>query len=286
MNTKSPAMDQVVVALVVVALVTVTGCQSLLDDIEPVIIQTQTATNLPTVALATTTPSYLPDTGWESLQPGLERRVINMLSAEGSLLETIYILRVDPAVFRLDVAYQPGEPLDLIRWQEETGALIVVNGGFFTDSNEATGVIVVNGRASGVSYSDFGGMLAIKDNGPELRWLPAQPYDPAEPLDAGLQSFPMLVTPGGQPGIKEEDGLPARRTVIGRDTSGRFILLVAASGTFTLHEMSVYLVGSDLDLDIALNLDGGASSGMLLANPAEGIPAFSLLPSVITVHPK
>jgi uncharacterized protein YigE (DUF2233 family) len=129
-------------------------------------------------------------------------------------------------------------------------------------------------------------MLAIKKNGPELRWLPVQPYDPEEPLDAGLQSFPMLVTPGGQSGIKEEDGLPARRTVIGRDTSGRFILLVAASGTFTLHEMSLYLVGSDLDLDTALNLDGGASSGLLLANPAEGIPAFSLLPSVITIHPK
>jgi uncharacterized protein YigE (DUF2233 family) len=272
--------------LVVVALVTMMGCKSLLDGNEPVTIQTQTATYLPTVTLATTTPTYLPDSSWESLQPGLDRRVINLLSTEGSLLETIYILRVDPAAFRLNVAYQPEEPLDLIRWQEETGALIVVNGGFFTDSNEATGVIVVDGRATGVSYSDFGGMLVIKKTGPELRWLPVQPYDPAEPLDAGLQSFPMLVTPGGQTGIAEEDGLPARRTVIGRDTTGRFIFLVAASGTFTLHEMSLYLVGSDLDLDSALNLDGGASSGMLLANPAEGIPAFSLLPSVITVHPK
>ncbi len=286
MKTNSPAIDQMAVALVVITLLAVTGCQSLLDKIEPVIIPTQTTSTLPTIALATTTPTYLPDTGWESLQPGLERRVINLLSTEGNLLETLYILRVDPAVFRLDVAYQPERPLDLIRWQEETGALVVVNGGFFTDSNEATGVSVVNGKASGVSYSDFGGMLAITENGPELRWLPMQPYDPGEPLNAGLQSFPMLVRPGGQLGIKEEEGLPARRTVIGRDTSGRFIFLVAGSGTFTLHEMSLYLVGSDLELDIALNLDGGASSGMLLASPAEGIPAFSLLPSVITVHLK
>lgn len=286
MKTNSPAIDQMVVALVVITLLAVTGCQSLLDKIEPVIIPTQTTSNLPTIALATTTPTYLPDTGWESLQPGLERRVINLLSTEGNLLETLYILRVDPAVFRLDVVYQPGQPLDLIRWQEETGALVVVNGGFFTDSNEATGVIVVNGKASGVSYSDFGGMLAITKNGPELRWLPMQPYDPGEPLNAGLQSFPMLVRPGGQLGIMEEEGLPARRTIIGRDISGRFIFLVAGSGTFTLHEMSLYLVGSDLELDIALNLDGGASSGMLLASPAEGIPAFSLLPSVITVHLK
>jgi hypothetical protein len=35
-----------------------------------------------------------------------------------------------------------------------------------------------------------------------------------------------------------------------------------------------------------LNLDGGASSGLLLSEPAEGIASFSLLPTVITIRPK
>ena len=53
-----------------------------------------------------------------------------------------------------------------------------------------------------------------------------------------------------------------------------------------MNEMSRFLVGSDLDLSIALNLDGGASTGILLAEPLEGIAPFTLLPVVITVHPK
>ena len=63
--------------------------------------------------------------------------------------------------------------------------------------------------------------------------------------------------------------------------------LAAPKGYFTLHQLSKFLVESDLGLDIALNLDGGPSTGMLLASsPAqlfEEIPAYSVLPVVITV---
>ena len=58
---------------------------------------------------------------------------------------------------------------------------------------------------------------------------------------------------------------------------------MATIRSFTLHSLSAYLVQSDLDLDVALNLDGGPSSGMLLAEPFEVIPAYSPLPIVITV---
>jgi hypothetical protein len=50
--------------------------------------------------------------------------------------------------------------------------------------------------------------------------------------------------------------------------------------------MSQWLVNSDLDLHIALNLDGGPSTGLLLADSDLAIPAFSPLPTVITIHEK
>jgi len=120
----------------------------------------------------------------------------------------------------------------------------------------------------------------------ELRWLAQKPYEAGEPLRAGLQSFPMLVKPGGELGFPEqfEDNLPARRTVIGQDRAGRILLMVAPRGYFTLHRLSLYLTGSDLELDIAINLDGGPSSGILVANPLEAIPSQTLLPIVILVH--
>jgi hypothetical protein len=96
----------------------------------------------------------------------------------------------------------------------------------------------------------------------------------------------MLVTPGNQIGYPDEDGAPARRTVIAQDRQGRFLFVLAPSGTYTLHQLSRFLVASDLDLELALNLDGGASTGLILADPVEGVPPFELLPIVITVHPK
>jgi hypothetical protein len=50
--------------------------------------------------------------------------------------------------------------------------------------------------------------------------------------------------------------------------------------------LSAYLILSDLELDIALNLDGGPSSGLLLADPPQGETALLPLPVVILIFPK
>jgi uncharacterized protein YigE (DUF2233 family) len=171
-------------------------------------------------------------------------------------------------------------------WQLQTNALIVVNGGFFTEEYLATGLVVSGGQVFGTSYAGFGGMFAITDQGPQLRALSQQPYDTNEPLLAALQSFPILVSPDGQIGFSQEDGLADRRTVIARDRQGRILFVLASTGTMTLHQMSRYLVESDLDLAVALNLDGGASSGIQLAEPSEGVAPFSDLPIVILVWPR
>jgi hypothetical protein len=237
---------------------------------------------------ATPTKPNIPDTGWILLQPGLERRKINIHNDQDQWVESLYILRLDQNHFRLDVAYHE-TPQTLENWQTETHALIVVNGGYFREENDKyipTGLIIVDRETIGSSYGAFAGMLAITGSGAKLRWLANKPYDPNESLLAALQSFPVLVKPGGKLGFPEqyEDNLQARRTVIGQDQDGRMLLMVADQGYFTLHQLSVYLTESDLNLNIAINLDGGPSSGILLADPQEIIPAQSLLPLVITVY--
>ena len=129
-------------------------------------------------------------------------------------------------------------------------------------------------------------MLAIREQCAEIRCLAEKPYDPSEPLLAGLQSFPLLVKPGGDLGfpVQFEDNLQARRTVIAQDKESRILFIVTPRGHFTLHQLSVYLTGSDLNLDIAINLDGGPSTGILVADPREVIPSQTLLPIVILIH--
>ena len=239
-----------------------------------------------TSPIATQVPSptpLAPDTGWLVLRPGLEQRTINLFEATtNQRRESLTLLRLDPTFFQFDIAYHPGEPQDLTAWQAETGVLLVVNGGYFTPEYLATGLTISGGQASGVSYEGFGGMVVVQNGGLTVRSLLDQPYDGAEPIAAALQSFPLLVKPGGVPGFPEEDNLTSRRTVIAQDRQGRILFLVAPLGYFTLYQLSQWLVASDLEVEIALNLDGGTSTGLLLADPPLHIASFDLLPVVIT----
>ena len=226
--------------------------------------------------------------GWPLLQPGLERRVIPIYDDQNQQVESLYIYRLDQNYFRMDVAYA-ATPKSLQTWQEETNAAMVINGGYFSVKSGSyfpDGLTIVHGNPLGSSFAGYGGMLAINRDQAELRSLVQKPYNSNEPLQAALQSFPILVQPGGKLGFgaDKEDHARARRTVIGQDKNGRILLIVAPDGYFTLHELSVYLTESNLNLDIAVNLDGGGSTGLLVANPREIIPSKVLLPFVILVY--
>lgn len=223
---------------------------------------------------------------WVLLRPGLERMHVHLLTDTGGVRERLYLLRIDPAHFHFDIRYRPGAPQRLMDWQQQTGALIVVNGGYYTADYRATGLVIVNGQASGSSYVGFGGMLAINNGVPTIRSLSWQPYDPSEPLQTALQSFPILVAADGQVAYRDEVGLADRRTAVAQDRQGRILFILASTGSMTLRELSRYLVEADLDIEVALNLDGGSSTGIQLADPVEGVAPFSLLPVVITVRPR
>jgi uncharacterized protein YigE (DUF2233 family) len=216
--------------------------------------------------------------------------VIQVYNAQKQPVESLHIWRIDQKYFRVSVAFS-GTPKTLEDWQKQTSAALVMNGGYFSIANEKyspDGLTVLNGRAHGQSFDGFGGMLAVQGSRAELRWLVEKPYDPDERLQSALQSFPILVRPGGRLGFgpEREDQASARRTAIAQDRQGRLLFIVAPQGSFTLHQLSAYLTGSDLDLDIALNLDGGGSTGILVADPREVIPARVLLPFVILVYPR
>src|SRR3990172_7724727 len=143
---------------------------------------------LPTLTSTASPTPGVPDTGWERLRPGLERRIINLPGDTGEPFEHLFMLRLEPDDFQFDVAYHP-DPQSLEAWQSETNALIVLNGGYFRGENGAyvpNGLTVVGGAAIGSTYGEFAGIFAVTRDGPELRWLAQEPYDPNEPLLAPL----------------------------------------------------------------------------------------------------
>lgn len=248
---------------------------------------------LPTVAAAATSlVSAVPsvdehDTGWRTIEAGLEFRrmplVVDQRRADFS------ILRLDPKAYRIRVAYDSAQPGRISDWAAAVKPIALINGGYFDAKKKATALVIFDGISVGASYEGFGGMVVVNAAGEfELRSLRQQPYNPSEQLQQAMQSSPMLIQPGGVVPDLDVDDKRSRRTVIARDTGGHILLMVSDFPVLTLKELAILLKQSDLDLDAALNLDGGRSTGMYVnaGSMHLTIDSFDTLPLVLVVDKK
>ena len=256
-------------------------CACSIVDLTPTSVPLPTITQRPT---ATSTPR---DTGWQSIAPGVEYRELKI--DQGDRSDRLRIARIDPAQTRLHVLYDPDRSRRVSEWLSTSNALLAVNGNYFDPQNQALGLVVQDGqRRGGVVYEGFGGMFAVNGDAARVRWNVTDPYL-GEPLTDALQNFPMLVLPGGSPNLEIDDnGRRSLRTAVGQDRSGRIVFVVSPAPTFTLTEYGQWLAASDLDLDAALNLDGGTSSGLVLRSGQRnlGVDSWIEVPSVIVVDEK
>lgn len=281
-------------------LLAITSCSTSLDTALPSISPTSISPAVsPTPILFpsdTPAPTATPepvDTGWRPFTDGVEWRRLWAGTDLGR--ERLTLVRIDPAQIRLRVIYQPTHPRRISEWADLLSeTLLVVNAGYFSPEMQALGLLVSDGVASGSSYQDFAGMLAV--NAPEqnqqkekiqLRWLSAQPYNPNEPLIQAVQSFPVLVKPGGVMGFPPDadEGQRSRRTVVAQDSAGRILFLVSPLPQFSLHKLAVWLTESDLEIDIAMNLDGGTSTGLQLGDDFILVDSLVPIPAVIAIEP-
>jgi uncharacterized protein YigE (DUF2233 family) len=238
----------------------------------------------------TPAPSQTPipdDTHWRSIQPGLEYREVKVTNVGRS--DRLRIARVDPVQVQLRVLYDPNQARRVSDWLVSTPSLLVVNGNYFDPQNQTLGLVIGDGVRAGFAYQGFGGMFAVSDDTVRVRANATEPYVEGERLAYALQNFPMLVLPDGQPNMQIDDnGARAPRTAVAQDRSGRIVFVVSPSATFSLTEFGQWLAASDLNLDVALNLDGGTSSGLLIRNGdrSVGIDSWVSVPSVIVAEPK
>ena len=248
---------------------------------------TQVASTAVPVTRAPTATPLPTDTGWRTLAPGFEYRELRV--ENGSQADRLRLARVDPALARVRVVYNPDSPCRVSEWLILSQAQLAINGNYFDPQNQALGLIISDGARTGGNYEGFGGMLAIGENTVKVRSNVLEPYRPDEALAYAMQNFPMLVLTGGQANAQIDDNERlAPRSVVAQDRSGRLIFLVSPSLMFTLTGLGQWLAASDLDIDVALNLDGGTSSGLLLREGTQiiGVDSWVNVPSVIVVSTK
>lgn len=256
---------------------------------QPSITPTPVRTAMPTL-IPTITPTPIP---WTHLASGIDQQFIPVWNENLQSTFYVYALRIDPAKVTFRVEYEQGQAKTIEEWQAATGAQIVLNGGFFSGNYTPVGRIVSNGVLYGfpLNYGEktigVSGLFTVLDGDPALYALGRSSYSPrGMRFDEAIESYPILLLPGRQPTYPTETGERARRTVIGLDDQNRVIVLVCDVPIFSLHELSGWLTQVDLNMDTALNLDGGRSTGLVAvsANGYTDIPAYVPLPIVLAIY--
>jgi uncharacterized protein YigE (DUF2233 family) len=260
-----------------------------------------TRTSLPTITpLATAipptpkpSPTLMPTVapitsdGWQPIRSGVFRR--DMLADPLSKTGRVNVVRIDPAQVDFHVHYQPESPLKVREWYSTTQALVVINSSFFDSANRAVGQLTADGKSDGQSHQRMEGAFYLTGVGAAVWPLRGWTKPAGLQIIESIESFPMLLLPGGllNPEIPN-DARTARRTVVAVDRSGNLLFIATPTSAFTLHGMAVWLANSDLDIDTALNLDGGSSSGIAAWTPTGvwGFDSVGRVPAVVTVDVK
>ena len=130
-------------------------------------------------------------------------------------------------------------------------------------------------------------MLSVDTRGSiNLRTLRQQPYNAnSEQLEQATQSVPVLMS-GGKRTQFNADASQTRRSVVAMDKRGRLLFIVSPDPIFSLDELADQLASSDLSIEVALNLDGGSSTGLYVngGSPQVRIDSLAKLPLVIIMN--
>jgi hypothetical protein len=157
-----------------------------------------------------------------------------------------------------------GMTRDLERALHDTGASLVVNGGFFDPQQRPEGLVVSEGVVvSAHSEPLGGGVVAIARGRASLE--AAEGYATPPEASFALQARPRLVV-GGTANVRHDDGRHAERTALCLRDGGHALEVIVARGDVAGAGPTLSLFADMLasrGCEGALNLDGGPSTGVV-----------------------
>lgn len=222
---------------------------------------------------------------WQELQPGLNFKEIPIYSTadQTKINDLITIFKFQPDLFTFAFKQQTSEPLAVSEWREKYNSLFVCNGGYFLENNQPAELLKINSEKFGTNLTSASvGELVINDQG----LLDIQANANIANEKNLLQSYPLLISPDKKENIASDSGQVAPRTIVAKDDVGNILFIFTKNYYFSLYELQNYLKKSDLDLIIALNLDGGPSSGYSLNTTPAEISDSAEVPNVVMVFAK
>ena len=218
---------------------------------------------------------------WSLIFPGAE-----VLRTEDNLA----VLRHAPGLVRYGVHFEsdPDAARTVGEWLDgDASALAAVNCGFYWEKDGEylhMGLLEVNEKRLAQVRPNWGAALVVREHRAEIV---RQPKKRIPPMTLGVQGWPTLLWEGAiVPEMAElDDGSVARRTAVGVDAEGRVLWVVDGFGS-TLTGFAQRLLQEDIGLIAAVNLDGGASTGLRWreGDKQDGVDSLPI-PCVVTFAP-
>ncbi len=203
---------------------------------------------------------------WNSLGDGLEYARISFASGDAGdqRITILHTFRVDPKKWRVDLLTPApketiGEWIDQMAKRE--GALIAVNGGFFTPEHNSIGLLVKSGKKlSPLHGTSWWSVFVIQDGVPAI--LPPWKAKNATGFSMAVQAGPRLVVDGRVPELKQSKS--AARTALGITKDDKIIMVATEGAGITMatlaERLSATRFNGGLECPNAMGLDGGSST--------------------------
>jgi uncharacterized protein YigE (DUF2233 family) len=192
----------------------------------------------------------------------------------------LHVFSFSPERFELRVLTpQAGTSGDFVRdMARRAGAVLAVNGGFFTPEFAPLGLLVSQGKElNPIRKADWGVFLVRHGQASVVHWRDLKDLAGVE---FAIQCGPRLVVDGKPVHVKPHR---ARRTALGVDARGR-VMVVATEGAVLLSELVDFLIARGAVQ--ALNLDGGTSTQLSSRETDASVEALAPVANGVGVFPR
>lgn len=195
---------------------------------------------------------------WITIDAGFDVAELPVL-AGGAEVDRILLARIDPARFRFRALSAPGGNKDLRDWMQDLGAVLVINGSYYSRYGTPDTPFVSGGTLLGpAEYDARHGAFIASASGTAIRDLAGEDWRKAlQGASDAMVSYPLLRAADGSSRVKADRRWLANRSFVGQDSSGRIVLGTTKDAFFSLERLAAFLGSAPLDLPLALNLDGG-----------------------------
>ena len=209
------------------------------------------------------------DGNWNQISVGIVWRQMTFRAPSSGQPATVLVSRFDPRYVRFRVNYFQGQVRDIGQWQAAIpSAVAIMNASFFDPQNRPLGLVATDNALYGalIPRTDTG-LFLVQGGTPRVRSLFVEPYRSNEAFEQVVQGLPVLMVSGQvAPAFNPDLSTAAdSRSVIAQDKQGRILFIVTQYSKVTISDMARFLGASGLELQSAINVDGGSSTAMYLA---------------------